>query len=53
MRKTEGFLEPCQRSMMIFFFAKVVTGFYCVKSVRIRTYSGRHFPAFSPNAGKC
>ena len=37
--------------------------FHCVKSVRIRSYSGPHFPAFglnterysvfSPNAGKC
>ena len=36
---------------------------HCVKSVRIRSYSGPHFPAFglnteylsvfSPNAGKC
>ena len=22
---------------------------YCVKSVRIRSYSGQHFPAFGPN----
>ena len=43
-------------------------GCHCVKSVRIRNYSGPHFPAFglnterygvfsgeifSPNAGKC
>ena len=26
---------------------------YCVKSVPIRSYSGLHFPAFSPNAGNC
>ena len=25
---------------------------YCVKSVRIRSFSGPHFPVFSPNAGK-
>ena len=24
----------------------------CVKSVRIRSYFGQHFPVFSPNAGK-
>ena len=24
-----------------------------VKSVRIRSYSGLHFPVFSPNVGKC
>ena len=24
----------------------------CVKSVRIRSYSGPHFPVFSPNVGK-
>ena len=26
---------------------------HCVKSVCIRSYSGPHFPVFSPNAGKC
>ena len=26
---------------------------HCVKSVRIWSYSGPHFPVFSPNAGKC
>ena len=26
---------------------------HCVKSGRIRCYSGPHFPVFSPNAGKC
>ena len=25
---------------------------HCVKSVRIRSYSGPYFPAFSPDAGK-
>ena len=25
---------------------------HCVKSVRIRSYSGPYFPAFSPNEGK-
>ena len=25
---------------------------HCVKIVRIRSFSGPHFPAFSPNAGK-
>ena len=25
---------------------------HCVKSVQIRSFSGRHFPVFSPNAGK-
>ena len=36
----------------------VETAAHCVKSVRIRSYYGPHFPAFgvnteSPNAGKC
>ena len=26
---------------------------HCVKSVRIRSYSGPYFSVFSPNAGKC
>ena len=26
---------------------------HCVKSVRIRSYFGPHFPVFSPNARKC
>ena len=25
---------------------------HCVKSVKIRSYSGPYFPAFSPNVGK-
>ena len=43
---------------------KNIHGFHCVKSVRIRSYSGPHFPhldwkrkdtlsVFSPNVGKC
>ena len=26
---------------------------HCVKSIRIRSYSGPHFPAFELNTGKC
>ena len=30
-----------------------MNGPHCLKSVRIRRYSGPHFPVFSPYAGKC
>ena len=26
---------------------------HCVKSVRIRSFSGPHYPVFSENEGKC
>ena len=38
----------------LYFNNKLSTGnLQCIKSVRIRSYSGPHFPAYSPNAGKC
>ena len=30
-------------------FEEIVKNFHCVKSVRIRSYSGLHFPAFGLN----
>ena len=31
----------------------VITKKHCVKSVRIWSYSGPHFPAFEPNTERC
>ena len=47
------FLESCELFSLI--WVKVVNPFmnsrndYCIRIVRIRCYSGPHFPAFSPN----
>ena len=44
--------SPCQPSM-IKLFTKKVNNFYCVKYVRLRSYSVPYFPSFGLNITQC